>query len=182
MSVGFGVWRYLLKRETVIKNNLRFENLAYIEDRLFQLDLFGVVNRVSHAEIVLYYYVQHNDSIMHSGKKNFGKYVPWLWTYIERLTGLINDLDIPDSAIIVLEGQRNFAIISLLGSSIKYCPVSVTKDALAKLKTIDGAYPMQIIGVRSWIRTARRLMNHSHLWLFLCRIFHIIPSSVRQKL
>ena len=114
-------------------------------------------------------------------KKKYAKYVPWLWSYMEKLTALIKDKDIPENARVVLEGQRDFAVFSLLGNSIKYCPVSTTKEALKRLKTLDGAYPLQIKG-KTWVRMARRCMNQGWLWLLSCRLFHIIPLTIRRLL
>ena len=183
MGVGFGVWRYLLKKESVLKNGIRFENFAYVEDRIFQLDLFQAVKRVARAEVMLYYYVQHKESIMHNKRKqNYDKYAQWIWLYIDKITALIQDGSLSDDAKTVLEGHRDFAVFSLLGNSIKYCPVSTTKEALERLKTINGAYPVQTTGVARWIRLARRYMNHPCLWLLSCRLFHILPFRVRQML
>lgn len=181
MGVGFGVWRYIIKKETIIKNVIRFEDLTYVEDRIFQLDLFRVVKRIAYTDVMLYYYVQHEESIMHNKKKrNYLKYIPWLWKYIDKLTGIIQDPIISEDVKTVLEGHRDFAIFSLLGNSIKYCPISSTKETLVKLKTIDGAYPIQTTGASEWIRMARKLMNHPHLWLLGCRLFHFFPLRIRQ--
>lgn len=101
---------------------------------------------------------------------------------MEKLTALIQDKDIPDNARVVLEGQRDIAVFSLLGNSIKYCPVSTSEDSLKRLKSLNGAYPLQIKGYRLWVKLARRCMNHDWLWLLLCRLFHIIPLRFRQRL
>lgn len=182
MGIGFGIWRCLVKRELIIENNVYFEDMVYVEDRIFQLDMLNVAKRVAHAKVLLYYYVQHKESILHNQKKKkYAKYVPWLWRYMEKLTALIKDKDIPENARIVLDGQRDFAVFSLLGNSIKYCPVSTTKEALKRLKTLDGAYPLQIKG-KTWVRMARRCMNQGWLWLLSCRLFHIIPLTIRRLL
>lgn len=183
MGIGFGIWRFLVKKETIIKNSIYFEDMVYVEDRIFQLNLLRVIKRLSHANVLLYYYVQHKDSILHNQKKlRYEKYVPWLWTYMRKLTALIQDPDVPDKVKIVLEGQRDYAVFSLLGNILKYCPVSTTKESLIKLETLEGAYPIQIKGAKRWIRLARRHMNHSYLWILSCRLFHIIPKRIRLLL
>lgn len=183
MGIGFGVWRFLVKRETIVKNHIYFEDMVYVEDRIFQLDLLGIVQKLAHAEVILYYYVQHKESILHDQKRlRYERYVSWLWIYMEKLTALIKNKDIPANARVVLEGQRDIAVFSLLGNSIKYCPVSTTKDSLKRLKALDGAYPLQIKGYKRWIRLARRCMNHQWLWLLSCRLFHLVPIRIRQRL
>lgn len=182
MGIGFGIWRCFVKREMIIQNSIYFEDMFYVEDRVFQLDMLNVAKRVAHAEVLLYYYVQHTESILHDQKrKSFEKYIPWLWVYIDKITAFIKDPNIPDKARTVLKGQRDFAVFSLLGNSIKYCPVSTTKEAFKRLKALDGAYPLQIRGYKKWVIIARRVMNHSGLWILFCRLFHLIPLTIRQR-
>ena len=181
MSIGFGVGRYFIKKRIITDNNIRFENISFTEDRIFQLDLLLVVQRVAHADINVYYYVQHQLSITHQPKRrNYSLFASWLWHYIERLSDTISDksLSLNPDAISVINGWRDMAVFSLLINCFRYCPVSTSKDYLAKLSTLDGAYPVKVIR-KGWARFSRKCMGHKRLWIFLCRLYHIVPLKIR---
>ena len=185
MSIGFGVWRYFIKKSVLTDNNIHFENISFAEDRIFQLDLLLLVERVSFVGVNLYYYVQHQASITHRPKReNYALVASWLWHYIERLTDTMNDntLSLSRDAITVLDGWRDMAVFSLLINCFRYCPVSVTKHYLNLLQVIKGAYPIKIKSPFRSVRFVRRLMGHKRLWIFLCRVFHILPFKLRVSL
>ena len=181
MSIGFGLWRFIIKRGIILENCIRFENLSYVEDRIFQLDLLLAVNRLAYIDVNLYYYVQHPTSIMHEQKRTrFEQYASWIWRYIERITEATHNkaiLAFPD-AITTLNGWIDMAVFSLLINSLKYCPVSTSKYYLTRLPQLEGAYPIAIKG-RSGTRLIRKCMGHKKLWLALCRLFHLLPYRVR---
>jgi glycosyltransferase involved in cell wall biosynthesis len=183
MSIGFGVWRYLVKKSVISDNGLLFEDLAYIEDRLFQMDLLSVVKRLVHVKLILYYYVQRKSSLLNSKAKKYDRYAPWLWHYIERLTDSMHEglLSSDPEVRTTLKGWRDYAIFSILMNSFRYCPVSTTRYYLDKLTSIEDAFPIENrsnIGVKF----VCKCMEHRRLWLFLCRIFHLIPLKIRQLL
>ena len=185
MSIGFGVGRYFIKKSILEENKIRFENILFTEDRIFQLELLLVIERIAHAGINVYYYVQHQSSITHQPKRNnYSKFAQWLWHYIEKLTDTINDdsLNLNIDAITVINGWRDMAVFSILINSFKYCPVSTTKHYLQLLQNIKGAYPPMIRSPKRYVRWTRYCMGHKRLWLFLCRVFHLLPLSVRQSL
>ena len=185
MSIGFGVWRYFIKKSVLTDNSIHFENISFAEDRVFQLDLLLVVERVSFIGVNLYYYVQHQASITHRPKReNYALVASWLWHYIERLTDTMNDntLYLSRDAITVIDGWRDMAVFSLLINCFRYCPVSVTKHYLQLLQNLKGAYPVRIRAPRRTTRIARWLMGHKKLWVVLCRVFHILPFKVRVSL
>ena len=185
MSIGFGVWRFFIKKSILTDNNIRFESISFAEDRIFQLDALLVVGRVAHVGVNLYYYVQHQASITHRPKReNYTVVATWLWHYIEKLSGIITDnpMSLTPNAITVLDGWRDMAVFSLLINCFRYCPVSVTKHYLQMLKSQKGAYPVRIRAPRRTTRTARWLMGHEKFWILLCRVFHILPFKVRVSL
>lgn len=183
MSIGFGLWRFLVKKSVIEENGIRFEDLAYIEDRLFQMELLTVVERLVHARFILYYYVQHKPSILNSKGSRYDRYAPWIWHYIERLTDSMHDgpLSTNPDACRTLKGWRDYAIFSLLVNSFKYCPVSTSKKYLKELEGIEDAFPIKNYGNKA-IQSVCKCMEHPHLWMFLCRIFHLVPLKIRQSL
>ena len=185
MSIGFGVGRYFVKRDIVTSNNICFESISFTEDRIFQLDLLLAVDRIAHADIIVYYYVQRQSSLTHDPyRKNYSKYAAWLWHYIEKLSATIdtNKTSFSKEAIEVVEGWRDMAVFSLLINSFRYSPVSITRLYLNKLTSIDGAYPVKVKAPKWIVRFVRRLMGHKRTWILLCRVFHILPSKIRMSL
>lgn len=182
MSIGFGMGRYFVKKDIIQDNGIRFDNISFTEDRIFQLDLLLVVNRVAFADINIYYYVQHQLSMTHEPKRrNYNKFAAWLWHYIERLSATMNDdtLALSQDAILVMDGWRDMAVFSLLINSFRYSPVSTTKDYLQRLSTIKGAYPIRTSAPKKSVRFVRRLMGHKTLWILLCYVYHIVPYEKR---
>ena len=183
-SIGFPVWRYLVMKQTLIDNNIRFEDLVYIEDSIFQLDLLLVVKRLAHSDVPLYYYVQHETSFTHLQKKEkYELYASWLWDYIIRLSDMIQDnsLELSANAIAVLDEWRDWGVYKLLTNCLRYCPVSVTKTYFNMIPGVHGVYPLKIKGNKKH-RLARRIMGHKGLWIALCRVFHFLPKRIRQKI
>ena len=182
MSIGFGVWRYFIKKSVITNNSIRFERLSFTEDRIFQLDLLLVVERIAHADIIIYYYVQHQSSLTHEPyRRNYSTYAAWLWHYIEKLTTTIdnNKSSFCKDAIEVVDSWRDMAVFSLLINCFRYSPVSLTKYYLEQLPSIDGAYPVKVKAPKKTVRFVRRLMGHKTIWLLLCRVFHAIPLKTR---
>lgn len=181
MDIGFGAWRFFIKKEVLLENRIRWENLVYIEDRLFQLDLLLVVRRVAHASVQLYYYVQNESSILHFQKrKRYEQYAEYIWYYIMKLSEMIKNesLGLSSDAIIVLDGWRDMAVFSLLVNCFRYCPVSSSREYLSRLSSIEDAYPVKVIR-KGLTRFARKCMGHRTLWIALCRMYHLIPLSIR---
>ena len=182
MGFDFGVWRLFIKKSLLLDHGIWFKDLGYIEDRLFQMDLLPVVERIAYVKAALYYYVQRESSILHSQKrKNYEKYAPWLWQYIERLTDSMQSGPYTSSpgALTVIKEWRDYAIFSILINSLRYSSVSTTKRYLKELAGIENAFPINNRGNKA-VKFVCKCMEHPRLWMALCRIYHLVPRKVRQ--
>ena len=178
MSFGFGACRYLIRKRVMTEYSIYFENLAYVEDRIFQLRLIPVVKRIAHVEVDLYFYIQRGSSILHAKKrKNYSQYAPWLWYYLEELNTMIQRQNLPDGAKNVLIGWRDMGAFSLLINTLKYCTLSTSFLFMNKLLSMD-VFPLEIKGSTS-VRLTRRCMNHPAIWRVLCIVYHILPAQIR---
>lgn len=66
----------LIKREIIIKNDLRFdESVKWAEDVVFNIDLYRYVKKVAYSNSVFYNYVIHDGSIMQSYSPNKSKVI-----------------------------------------------------------------------------------------------------------
>ena len=60
---SWGVWAFVTRRSVYESNGLAFEDVCFVEDRLFKFALMRVVTRCATIDVDLYYYVQHESSI-----------------------------------------------------------------------------------------------------------------------
>lgn len=181
---SWGTWSYLVRRSVVESAGLQFPDIFYVEDRLYMLELMPHVRRVAFIDVDLYYYVQHEVSILHSRKKHDGEgYADAMFTYMRRLASVIETL--PEQGRLL--EHFDWGAFSMLLNVFRYCPVRKTKESIAQLTRI-GAYPLTGIQFRDksqWVKlTSRRwrllkLMNIPPVWIGLCRVFHLLPFNVR---
>lgn len=182
--IMFGPVQFLISRHTMEKLSLAFpEKMLMAEDRIFTLNMLMKLNRVAYVDVDVYYYVHNQDSVVHySGKKlKAGLYANGLFIFIKKLSEEINDTSNPEIIKRVLKQWRSDDVFSLLYSVFRYCPVSLTKDYIKKLKEIS-AYPFQFRNLKNKLtRFIERWMNHERIWILCCIIFHILPLKVRYR-
>ena len=176
-----GVWSYLLRHSFVKDHDLSFRNINYVEERFFLLNLIKCVSRFALIDVDLYYYVQNEDSIVHSIKRhNCSAFAEAWYEYLNQLSVLIDNPTTPTAIISWLKYKRASGSVILLKNVFKYGTVNKTIDSISRLEKM-GAYPIlgESIGKRAEV--LRKKMNKRHLWLLLCRIYHLLPGSVRMR-
>ena len=163
----------MLRRDFVLKNNIAFHKIFYVEERLYMLDLIRTVKRVAYFDVELYYYVQHDDSILHKKRRqNGGEYVASVMYYLERLAELMKDPFIPPAAVAYLR-RKELSVMAnnLLETAFRACPLEKTAECVARLDELE-AYPLVLPDKisRRWLKVFLR--NRKKIWLLLCRICH----------
>ena len=175
------VSRYIVQRELLMQHGLRFQEGIVYEDSVFRLDVMLAAQRVAHVDVDVYFYIQRETSILHGKKqKNYEYYARCLKVYLERLTGLIAQVDLPASLRKRFMNWRDIRAFYLLKWLCLYSPISLTQHYLDYLHTL-GAWPLPLVG-KPTIRMARWAMNHPRLWLSICRLVHLLPTSLRQRM
>ena len=175
-SFSWGVWSFLLRRSVVEEHKMAFEHIFYVEDRLFMLDLLPIISSVAHIDVDLYYYVQHDISVLHSRRKQNGpEFIEAWFKYLKKLNELIKDVSVP--AYVSNSSQVRLAADSfvLLLNAFQYCPVEDTINSISRLEAI-GAYPIGKSNHRQ-AQLLRPVVNCKHLWIFLCKCYHIIKNG-----
>ena len=176
-----GIWRYIVRRDLILSNHLRFEPMVYVEDSIFRLDIMTVAQRVAHVDVDFYFYVQRKSSILHAQKReHYDQYAGYKFQYLERLSREIEGTAFPEEGKPVLRVWRDMDSFYLLKYLALYSPVALTKNYLPRLASI-GALPLEIKGGAA-IRLARRLMNRPTLWTLICRLIHVLPASLRKNI
>ena len=176
----WGVWSYLIRRSVLESSRVSFTSIFYVEDRLFLLDLVPYVKRVAHIDVLLYYYYPNEISILHSRKKNdVSGYTDAMVEYLRRMTEFYGDSSASPELSDTIRWHIDLDSLKVLTASFRYGTVKETKDAISKLSAI-GAYPLEESGQRFRLLT-QKLMNRRGIWLFLCRLFHLLPRRLRLR-
>lgn len=68
-SMVYSVWRYIIKRQFIIDNKLRFVQDILLEDFQFNLNTFFLAKRCARTEAIIYSYRYNPNSIMHTTSK-----------------------------------------------------------------------------------------------------------------
>lgn len=180
---SWGVWAYVTRRSVYESNGLAFEDVCFVEDRLFKFALMKVVTRCATIDVDLYYYVQHESSIFHAKRKqNNQEFIDVFYRYIEQLTALAEKPDLAPELLEVLDRRRHSTAFLLLSNAFVYNSVEVDAATLSRLESL-GLYPMKFFPGRDPRRTRiiKWLMNHRRLWLLLHRVFHLLPERYIHK-
>ncbi len=172
----------ILRRSFIEDLGLQFEDIFYVEDCLFKLEVLKNVKKVAFIDVDLYYYMQNEVSILHSKKQHDSDaHAEATLRSIEAKTAIINDPATPESAARSLAAGRRDDSIGLFTNVLRYCPVQKTIDCFNRLEAI-GAYPIDETETKNrGSRIIRALVNHKQLWIFICRVFHIIPLKLRLR-
>lgn len=176
------VSRYLVRREFMAQNELGFaEGIFYEEDSMFRLDVMAAAQRVAHVDVDFYFYVQRESSVLHAAKRRaYDRYAPCMEAYLSKLTRMIDDLSVPQFVKPRLAQWRDIDTFYMLKYLFLYSSVASTKAWYPRLQAIR-ALPLDVKGGLA-VRLARRCMNRPRLWTGLCRLFHILPVSLRQQM
>ena len=177
---SWGVWSYLIRHSLLKDLGLTFEEV-YVEDRLFFLRLWEKVTRMAYIDVDLYYYVQHKISLSRSEmKKRGGVMIPAWFKYLECLTELMEKPSTPAGAAASLQRLRVQGAAYLLRHVFKHCPVRDTVACIERL-TAMGVYP---VGEKQSgrLRFLKEWMDRPKVWIFCCRIFHLLPYGIRLRI
>lgn len=176
--ISFGVWSYLIRRDLFIRNHLCFRDMIYVEDRMFALDWIPVVQSIIYVDVVLYYYVQRETSILHSKKRNnYDFYANSLVIFQDKLEELVGNTAFPEKPRQVFKDWLDDSSFFLLTNLFRYSSIRTMKRHIEHLIQI-GAYPVRVIG-KFPINLIRKVMNHKGLWLFASGIYHLLPKQIR---
>lgn len=176
------VSRYLVRRAFLERHALSFaEGIFYEEDSMFRLDVMAAAQRVAHVDVDFYFYVQRESSVLHASKRrSYDRYAPCMEAYLSKLTRMMDNPSVPQFVKPRLQQWRDIDTFYMLKYLFLYSPVSSTKTWYPRLQAIQ-ALPLDVKGGKA-IRLTRWCMNRPRLWTGLCRVFHILPASLRQQM
>ena len=169
LPLCWAVWDGLIRRNVIVSNELAFEPLFYVEDRLFKLRLLPLLQRVAAVDVDLLYYVQNPKSVMHSRVRGqIAKYLDYSFLFMDGMLALIRHPDTPvKTAQRLLTKAADYAMV-MVGRSSRHGSLEHVKACMDGLAE-RGLYP---IGgtMHGRDRILRGLMNRRGLWLLLYRL------------
>lgn len=180
-SFNFGVWQFPMRRAWLMESGVRFrEDINFTEDRFFFMDAALKARRVIHVDVDLYYYVQRQSSIIHDQRKyRCAEFAESFLKYIYKLTDLLYDPAVPDQAKSSIASWRNFDSYCILFDVFRYLPVAQNRQVYDRLAG-KGVFPISKMG--AWLKQAIIwCMNRKRLWLWICRLYHLVPKKIRLK-
>lgn len=179
---SYGIWRFLLRRSILIEHQIRFPDMSFAEDRVFYLDIMPYITRVAHIDVDLYYHVLHESSTIHLQRRlKCSEYMSQIMLYILRVDKEIKHGNYETPVFDRMEASLDQSAFYLLWNVFQYCPVRETLQYLTQLEGI-GAYPVKGRRQMARERFVQRWMNVRWLWVLGCRLFHLVPLSIRIKM
>lgn len=184
LDTSTGPWHFIIRKQLVDKYGLKFPNgIIICEDIDFIAKASEVAERVSYIDVDVYYWIQRSRSISHyAGKKKMAeKYIgDMLWNLLERKKQMGKKL-LPQFANWIEMKNRTHAF-SILHNAFRYLTVYENKVIIDKLAELEE-YPLRYKGLHSnkWYSIISYVMNRKCLWLTLCRLFNLLPQSIRNK-
>lgn len=178
---SFGLWSFLIRRSVLIEHNLRFEKLHVAEDCLFYVDMMPCIPRTAHIDVDLYYYVQHESSVMHRKKReDSSNYMADMYQFLLRLSDELKNTVGQPAYHTMMSNLLGVYSYALLHNVFRYCPVSETVDYISRLENLD-AYPIRTRLNSPLHRAILKLVNTKPLWLLFCRLYHLLPIRLRLR-
>lgn len=152
------VWRYLFRRELILKNNLRFTKGVWHEDEEFTPIFISYVNSIRYTDVLVYNYLQREGSIIStrdssSNKKKIRDLITIIQNIDVRRTQTSGDLN---------KGLKKRINLLLLSIVLKMSNDKLDDDfvfaILENLKSL-GYYPLDVSHLSLKQRVVGRLLN-----------------------
>ena len=181
-----GPWHYIIRREFVNKNHLKFpEGIIICEDVDFMIDACVKAQRVSYINVDVYYWVQHPQSISHyagmvSMTERFLNDMLW---YVEKRKMMLNrPNDLLPSFAKWIDLNINRHAYRILSTSLKYLGYKKNLEMVKRLKRL-GLYPVSKTEYEESpkVHFFKSLMNMKPIWVVCCRLYTLVPQKIRIK-
>lgn len=177
-NVNNGPWQYLISKEFIKNNNLRFVEGRYCEDGMFLISCIFKAKRVSYSKVDIYRYViRANSTITKRNNEHLEKIIEdfvYAIEYINQYYKEAKKKDYPKNFIEQLETRRNsyifFMQVRMIKSRVGY---KNAKKIIKRLRDINcykykrltkKYYPDIIFGI------GHKIFNCENLFCSLCCI------------
>ena len=184
--VNYTSWRYITRRELLMKHHLRFPtDMIMFEDAVFFLNMMKVAGKVGEVNILLYYYVKNPESVMHSlgKKKKHEFYIENIFIFNEYIKknfdAFQSDPEISSHAKTYMTNLMGDNAFVILHNTARYGSLARNKDVIKRLRSM-GIYPIQHTSTNKY-KYIKTLMNIYPLWVSICAFINILPKSLRYK-
>jgi hypothetical protein len=141
------VWKAILKKDVILRNNLYFIKGIYFEDVIFILELLRVAEKVSSTNLDVHRYYENPKSIVHNKDvAHYNKSIKDLKYVIIKMNEIIDKIALKngnmDICIENIKKSQHHLIFNLLARQIKSSmKFNAFKDYVNDLKNL-GLYPI----------------------------------------
>ena len=178
-----GPWWYIVKKQTLMQNKVRFVPGHYGEDGMFTMELLMHIGRIAHVNRFCYQYLLRpnstttNRNISHQ-KKMLLDYL-FVYQYMQSLIGS-NEGHLSEKAIERCNARSETYIFFLLARLLRYPNYNEVKKYVKKLKEL-GQYPVKkpYNGLKFSITTY--IINNYCMLLMCNRLYNMIPTFFLRK-
>ncbi len=185
--VNYTPWRYIVKRELLMKNHLRFPtNMLMFEDAIFFLNMIKKAEKVGAVDVLIYYYVKNPSSIVRSmgKKKKHEFYIDNMFVFNaflnENLSNFENDPEISNHTRDYIKKQMGDNAFVILHNTARYGSMKRNKEVIKRLKE-QGSYPIKRISHTKY-NLLKNIMNLKSIWMLICSAINLLPMSLRYRL
>lgn len=178
-----GVWIFIIRRDFLERNKIRFPSGIMNEDSSFYIDAIMSSGKVGKTNLDVYYYVQNPQSLLHFAglKQQAERHVNDMLQFVQKLTIIIKDEELtknmPSTCLDNLKWLRNQKACIMLANSCRFLSASKTQELTARLKVL-GVYPTKVFGTRH--KLIKIIMNNPFMWKVFYTSLSILPSSFRK--
>ena len=149
--VNYTPWRYITKRELLMKHHLRFPtDMLMFEDAVFFLNMIKVAGKVGAVDVLVYYYVKNPSSIVNSmgKKKKHEFYIDNMFVFNaflkKNLKEFENDPAISDHTRNYIAKQMGDNAFVILHNTARYGTLKRNNEVIKRLKE-QNSYPIKRI-------------------------------------
>lgn len=185
--VNYTPWRYITKRELLMRNHLRFPtDMLMFEDAVFFLNMIKVAGKVGAVNMLVYYYVKNPSSIVNSmgKKKKHEYYIDNMFVFTaflkKNLEEFENDQEISDHTRNYINCQMGNNAFVILHNTARYGTLKRNREVIKRLKE-QNAYPIKQISLHKY-NILKIAMNIHPLWICFCALMSLLPKSVKYRL
>ena len=185
--VNYTPWRYITRRELLMKHQLRFPtDMLMFEDAVFFLNMIKLAGKVGAVDVLVYYYVKNPSSIVNSmgKKKRHEFYIDCIFVFNaflkKNLQEFENDPTISDHTRNYITKQMGDNAFIILHNTARYGSLERNKKVIKRLKE-QNAYPIKQISFHKY-SLLKKAMNIYPLWISFCTVMNFLPQSMRYRL
>lgn len=171
------VWWYIVRRELIVENDIKFPVGHMLEDAAFNVRLFSRAQRMAQVPNAIYCYRQRSESIMHNRDMEHQQRLMWDYLYAASDMGtVLNDVG-SDMNIDCYNRCRSRRDSYVLFGAIRAFKLGRVKEFLQEAKTLK-LYPFERLGEKDYpgakFKVLHWCITKAWIWKSLSFIYKLV--------